>query len=262
MTELEAYRQIDIEVRSYQKPQEAQMISTMVEYLQGIQMAKEAIVPDKNRLGNPRIRYEHFTRADYHRWQRTCFWGRLPPQLDYGLLASRWLCAMSSWAFRERTTIGDVWDLGSGTFGAMFGMRFRECFRLCLSSVWVMLELCLILCFDYIVVSVLVSAFHIVLRMYHRVLRCCRTDNWDLRGVQELCIRRSISYFIYSVRNQLSIFITLPSYTWFVHWVNEIIEPQNHPANLHRISKNYRQGSKRTTDRSEGAALQRHSIYQ
>jgi hypothetical protein len=76
-----------------------------------------------------------------------------------------------------------------------------------------MLELCLILCFDYVVVSVLVSAFHIVLRMYHGVLRCCRTDDWDLRGAQELCIRRSILYFIYSVRNQLSIFTTLPSYT-------------------------------------------------
>jgi hypothetical protein len=55
---------MDIEVGSYQKPQEAQMISTMVEYLQGIQMAKEAAAPDKNRLGNPKIRYKHFTRAD------------------------------------------------------------------------------------------------------------------------------------------------------------------------------------------------------
>jgi hypothetical protein len=43
-----------------------------------------------------------------------------------------------------------------------------------------MLELCLILCFDYIVVSVLVSAFHIVLRMYHGVLRYYRIDDWDL----------------------------------------------------------------------------------
>jgi hypothetical protein len=33
---------MDIEVGSYQKPQEAQMTSTMVEYLQGIQIAKEA----------------------------------------------------------------------------------------------------------------------------------------------------------------------------------------------------------------------------
>jgi hypothetical protein len=39
---LKAYRQMDIEVGSYWKPQEAQMTSTMVEYLQGIQMAKEA----------------------------------------------------------------------------------------------------------------------------------------------------------------------------------------------------------------------------
>jgi hypothetical protein len=46
MTRLKAYRQIDIEVGSYQKPQEAQMIATMVEYLQGIQMAKEAAAPD------------------------------------------------------------------------------------------------------------------------------------------------------------------------------------------------------------------------
>jgi hypothetical protein len=40
------------------------MISTMVECLQGIQMAKEAATPDKDGLGNPMIRYEHFTRAD------------------------------------------------------------------------------------------------------------------------------------------------------------------------------------------------------
>jgi hypothetical protein len=33
---------MDIDDQSYQKPQEAQMISTMVECLQGIQMAKEA----------------------------------------------------------------------------------------------------------------------------------------------------------------------------------------------------------------------------
>jgi hypothetical protein len=55
---------MDIEVRSYQKPQEAQTISTVVEYLQGIQTAKEAAAPDKNGLGNLKIRHEHFTRAD------------------------------------------------------------------------------------------------------------------------------------------------------------------------------------------------------
>jgi hypothetical protein len=33
---------MDIDVGSYQRPQKGQMISTMVEYLQGIQMAKEA----------------------------------------------------------------------------------------------------------------------------------------------------------------------------------------------------------------------------
>jgi hypothetical protein len=64
MTRLKAYRQIDIEVGSYRKPQEAQMTSTMVEYLQGIQTAKEAAAPDKNGLGNPMIRHEHFTRAN------------------------------------------------------------------------------------------------------------------------------------------------------------------------------------------------------
>jgi hypothetical protein len=64
MTRLEAYRRTDIEVRSYWKPQEAQMTSTVVEYLQGIQMAKEAAAPDKNGSGNLTIRYEHFTRAD------------------------------------------------------------------------------------------------------------------------------------------------------------------------------------------------------
>jgi hypothetical protein len=36
----------------------------MVEYLQGIQTAKEAAAPDKNRSGNLIIRPEHFTRAD------------------------------------------------------------------------------------------------------------------------------------------------------------------------------------------------------
>jgi hypothetical protein len=40
------------------------MTSTMVEYLQGIQMAKEATARDKNRSGNPEIKYEHFTSAD------------------------------------------------------------------------------------------------------------------------------------------------------------------------------------------------------
>jgi hypothetical protein len=55
---------MDIEVRSYQKPQEAQMTSTVVECLQGIQTAKEAAAPDKNGSGNPKIRHEHFTRAD------------------------------------------------------------------------------------------------------------------------------------------------------------------------------------------------------
>jgi hypothetical protein len=34
--------QMDIDDRSYQKPQEAQMTSTVVECLQDIQMAKEA----------------------------------------------------------------------------------------------------------------------------------------------------------------------------------------------------------------------------
>jgi hypothetical protein len=64
MMRLEAYRRTDIEVRSYRKPQEAQMTSTVVEYLQGIQTAKEAAAPDKTGSGNPMIRYEHFTRAD------------------------------------------------------------------------------------------------------------------------------------------------------------------------------------------------------
>jgi hypothetical protein len=40
------------------------MISTMVEYLQGIQIAKGATAPDKNRSGNPAIKYKHFTRAN------------------------------------------------------------------------------------------------------------------------------------------------------------------------------------------------------
>jgi hypothetical protein len=55
MTRLKAYRQMDIEVGSYQKPQEAQMTSTMVECLQGIQMAQEAAAPQKNGSGNPKI---------------------------------------------------------------------------------------------------------------------------------------------------------------------------------------------------------------
>jgi hypothetical protein len=55
---------MDIEIGSYRKLQEAQMISTVVECLQGIQMAKEAAAPDKDGLGNPIIRHEHFTRAD------------------------------------------------------------------------------------------------------------------------------------------------------------------------------------------------------
>jgi hypothetical protein len=53
-----------MEARSYRKPQEAQMISTMVECLQGIQTAKEAAAPDKNGSGNPANNDEYFTRAD------------------------------------------------------------------------------------------------------------------------------------------------------------------------------------------------------
>jgi hypothetical protein len=64
ITRLKAYRQIDIEARSYRKPQEAQMTSTMVEYLPGIQTAKEATAPDKNRLGNLANNDKYFTRAD------------------------------------------------------------------------------------------------------------------------------------------------------------------------------------------------------
>jgi hypothetical protein len=64
MMRLEAYRRTDIEGRSYRKPQEAQMTSTVVECLQGIQTAKEATASDKNGSGNPMIRYEHSTRAD------------------------------------------------------------------------------------------------------------------------------------------------------------------------------------------------------
>jgi hypothetical protein len=64
MMSVKAYRQMDIEVGSYRKPQEAQMTSTMVECLQVIQTAKEAAAPDKNGSGNLTIRYEHLTRAD------------------------------------------------------------------------------------------------------------------------------------------------------------------------------------------------------
>jgi hypothetical protein len=64
MSRLKAYRWMDIEAISYRKPQEAQMTSTMVEYLQGIQMAKEAAAPDKNGSGYRANNDEHFTRAD------------------------------------------------------------------------------------------------------------------------------------------------------------------------------------------------------
>jgi hypothetical protein len=64
MMRLKAYRRRDIEARSYRKPLEAQMISTMVECLQGIQMAKEAAAPDKNGSGDPANNDKHFTRAD------------------------------------------------------------------------------------------------------------------------------------------------------------------------------------------------------
>jgi hypothetical protein len=40
------------------------MTSTIVEYLQGIQTAKEPTAPDKNRSGNLAIKYEHFTRTN------------------------------------------------------------------------------------------------------------------------------------------------------------------------------------------------------
>jgi endo-1,4-beta-mannosidase len=64
MMRLKSYSWTDIEVGSYRKPQEAQIISTMVEYLQGIQTAKEATALDKNRSGNLAHNDEHFSRAD------------------------------------------------------------------------------------------------------------------------------------------------------------------------------------------------------
>jgi hypothetical protein len=64
MTRLKAYIWTDIDVGFYRRPQEVQIISTMVEYLQDIQMSKEARVQCKNGSGNPAIEYEHFTRAD------------------------------------------------------------------------------------------------------------------------------------------------------------------------------------------------------
>jgi hypothetical protein len=64
MMRLKAYRQIDIEVGSYWKPQEAQIISTIVEYLQGIWIAKEAAALDKNGLGNLANNDKYSTRAN------------------------------------------------------------------------------------------------------------------------------------------------------------------------------------------------------
>jgi hypothetical protein len=64
MIRLQAYRQMDMDIRSYRKPQEAQMISTVVKCLQGIQMAKEPAIQSKNGSGNLAIRNRYFTRAD------------------------------------------------------------------------------------------------------------------------------------------------------------------------------------------------------
>jgi hypothetical protein len=64
MTRLKAYSQMNIDIRSYQRPQKGQMTSTMVECLQGIQMAKEAADKCKDGSGNPAIVYGHVTRAD------------------------------------------------------------------------------------------------------------------------------------------------------------------------------------------------------
>jgi hypothetical protein len=61
---LKAYRGTDIDIRSYPRLQGAQMTSTMVEYLQGIQTAKEATVHCKNGSENPAIKNKHFTRAN------------------------------------------------------------------------------------------------------------------------------------------------------------------------------------------------------
>jgi hypothetical protein len=63
MMRLKACRWMDIDVGSYWRPLEAQMTSTIVECLQGIQTAKEAAGQCKNGSGNPAIEYEHFTRA-------------------------------------------------------------------------------------------------------------------------------------------------------------------------------------------------------
>jgi hypothetical protein len=64
MMRLKAYRLIDIQARSYWKPQEAQMTSTMVECLQGIQMAKEAAAPEQNSSGNLANNDEYFISAN------------------------------------------------------------------------------------------------------------------------------------------------------------------------------------------------------
>jgi hypothetical protein len=64
MMRLKAYSQTDIDVGSYWRPQKGQMTFTVVEYLQGIQMAKEAMDYCKNGSGNPAIVYRQFTRAD------------------------------------------------------------------------------------------------------------------------------------------------------------------------------------------------------
>jgi uncharacterized cupin superfamily protein len=54
----------------------------MVECLQGIQTAKEAAAPDENGSGNPKIRHEHFTRAD-----------------DANMRCTMWLNALWRWYY-------------------------------------------------------------------------------------------------------------------------------------------------------------------
>jgi hypothetical protein len=64
MIRLKTYRWTDMDVGSYRRILDVQMTSTVVECLQGIDTAKEAVVQCKDGLASPAIEYEHFTRAN------------------------------------------------------------------------------------------------------------------------------------------------------------------------------------------------------
>jgi hypothetical protein len=133
MTRLKAYRWMDIDDQSYRKPQEAQMMSTMVDYLQGIQTAKEASEECKNGSGNSVIVYGHFTRAD-NAYMKTRYMLKCPMEV---LLLTMTHQQMTSSVMRHLRTAEKITRshlIGLEGFRSDFGRVFRNVEFVCKKS--------------------------------------------------------------------------------------------------------------------------------